>query len=353
LYFDVTDYNKCVNSYCFGPAGINVGWHRCDACGFLFTAFYDDWSLEDFRRLIYNDDYIKVDPDYLGGRPNAVAAQLARLLQGYEGARILDYGGGTGLFAQRMRELGFGHTEAYDPYSLPDRPSGPFDIITCTEVIEHAPQPQALLADMQSFLSEESCILIGESLQPPDIDAVRCNWWYVAPRNGHVSIYADRTLATLAHHTGMVFHRGRGAAHAMRCGERFRPLAEKCGPPLAAFRLGAPGKLGAPGFSSLEGTPGTQFQWTCEREVGWQIAIPGTTPRTVQICLPYVHLSRADFAMECKIRLADKLAQLEIRAHTLFAEFADVAPGGAALVLSTPELRQSQDRNIGIALLVV
>jgi hypothetical protein len=31
-------------------------------------------------------------------------------------------------------------------------------------------------------------------LQPPDFDQQRLNWWYVAPRNGHVSIFSRPAL---------------------------------------------------------------------------------------------------------------------------------------------------------------
>jgi hypothetical protein len=55
-FFDVVDFNKSTGGYAFGPSGINLAWHRCDSCGFLFTSFFDDWSPEDFRRFIYNDD---------------------------------------------------------------------------------------------------------------------------------------------------------------------------------------------------------------------------------------------------------------------------------------------------------
>ena len=163
-FFDVVDFNKCVGFYCFGPAGVTVHYHRCDACGFLFTTFFDDWTQASFHRYIYNDDYALVDPEYAGNRPTRVAEHLAQLLEGQKDARILDYGAGGGVFAKRMVELGFRHVESYDPLSLPSKPTGRFDIIICNELIEHIPSPLRALEDMRSLMMDHSCIILGETL---------------------------------------------------------------------------------------------------------------------------------------------------------------------------------------------
>ena len=60
-------------------------------------------------------------------------------------------GPGAACFANRLTELGFKRVESYDPFSLPAQPSGQFDIITCTEVIEHIPSPLTALQEMQSL----------------------------------------------------------------------------------------------------------------------------------------------------------------------------------------------------------
>ncbi len=196
--FDIVDFNKCSAGYPFGFADVAVPWHRCAHCGFLFTAFFDDWSEHDFARFVYNDDYIKVDPDYAEIRPRLVAERMAKMLAGYKDARILDYGSGRGVWVQQMREHGFAHVDGYDPFAQPVRPEGRYDLITCLEVIEHSPRPVETLAEMAELLTDDGCILLGESLQPNNIFEARCSWWYAAPRNGHCSTFADRTLAYLA-----------------------------------------------------------------------------------------------------------------------------------------------------------
>jgi Methyltransferase domain len=360
-FFDVVDFNKCVGFYCFGPADIAVDWHRCDECGFLFTRFFDDWTHDDFRRFIYNDDYVLVDPEYASVRPILVADHLAQFLGDFKDARILDYGAGGGLFANRLMELGFKRIESYDPFSLPVLPSGQFDLITCTEVIEHIPSPLTALQEMQSLLSQDGCIIIGESLQPPDIAELRGNWWYVAPRNGHVSTFADRSFAALAELLGLVFHRG-GGHHVLRMpgGGPSADLAEKFGPALACFRLRAPASGAAVGFHGLEQMSargldqisGQSFRWSATDTVTWEISVPAGPRRLVQVVVPYVHEARHGFASACRVDIGDRSAPVAIRDSAICAEVDAVPPGPVLVTLRTPELLQPprDPRSLGLAI---
>jgi len=353
-FFDVVDFNKNTGGYAFGPSGINIPWHRCENCGFLFTPFFDDWAPDDFRRFIYNEDYILLDPEYLSTRPRAMAGHLSQVLAGFESARILDYGAGANVFATSMSELGFSHVESYDPISLPTRPPGKFDIITCIETIEHAPSPRAILGDMRSFLAEDGCILIGESLQPPDIDTLRCGWWYVAPRNGHVSTFAARTFVKLGERAGMIFHLsgGPGRPHVLRSGTRFGELAARCGSALAYARLGAPGQWPAKGFYWPEGHPSQQFQWTAEPEVSWTIEVPDGLPR-VQIAIPFAHESRGGFAAGCVIEANGKALATKVQERCIYAESAPLAAGEALVTLRTDAPTISNKRSLGLAIKVI
>lgn len=354
-FFDIVDFQKCVGSYAFGPSGIHIAWHRCNHCGFLFTPFFDDWSLVDFARYIYNDDYAVVDPDYVSLRPRTMARTLAALFAGCEAARILDYGAGQGLLAESLAEFGFQHVESYDPFSLPVRPSGTFDIITCNEVIEHAPFPLRAIEDMRSLLRDEGCIVFSETLQPADIGRVRCGWWYVAPRNGHVSTFTDRTLAFIAAEFGLIFHRGGGSIHAMRTGHDgvYAEIASRCGPSFASWHLGAPGGGPADGWSGVEDRPPTQFRWTTSNTLYWSIDVPNWRPHCLQVTVPFTHESRHGFASDCHIEVNDRAAATHVRDKIIHAEIGPVNVGPARVILRTPGLTRSGEREIGLAVLVI
>ena len=201
--FDSVDFNQHCGAppSMFGESGIAVEYYRCDRCGFLFTNLIDDWSAAELSEFIYNADYIKIDPEYLGARAQRTAEHLAPLLISCRDLRILDYGSGSGAFAQSMGAHGFKKVASYDPLSSPQPPRGTFDLITCFEALEHAPQPLDTFAEIAGKLSRKGVVLIGQSLQPDDIEEIRGQWWYLAPRNGHVSFFTHDTFLELAART--------------------------------------------------------------------------------------------------------------------------------------------------------
>lgn len=360
-FFDVVDFNKCASLYSFGPSGVPVQYYRCDYCRFIFSPFFDDWEAEDFSRFIYNEDYVKVDPEYSSIRPIRLADVMAARLTRYKSARILDYGAGGGAFAERMNAAGFPHVESYDPFSLPKRPSGKFDLITCFEVLEHTPDPAAALADMRSFLNDEGgCIILGELLQPPDIERIRASWWYIAPRNGHVSAFADRTLAVLARRFGLIFHRG--GPHAFRLGlGPFADAANIFGTPLLSTELGAPTNVGAvQGWHGVEQNPRARFRWTAVDTVAWQIELPPGQDWTVQVRIPFTSEIRPDFARESLLKIGHSQVTSSVQGRCIIGEAVAQNGGLLDVTLKTPALkspaalRGSRDqRELGLAICLI
>jgi SAM-dependent methyltransferase len=178
--------------------GLPVHYQRCSDCGFLFTASFDDWTETEFKQFIYNDDYIKVDPDYLEARPTSNAAvMIAQLGEDRARMRILDYGGGNGLLAQRLREAGFTHVETYDPFTpeFSKRPDTKFDLISSYETLEHLPDPLSAIDTMVDMLTPAGVVLFSTLLQPPELEQMGMTWWYIGPRNGHVSLFSPKALA--------------------------------------------------------------------------------------------------------------------------------------------------------------
>ena len=108
------------------------------------------------------------------------------------------------MLARALAEEGF-HATTYDPLTaFSSRPQGRFDLITCFEVMEHLPFPDRTLADINHLLAEEGVLLFSTLTQPANFDELGLRWWYVGPRNGHVSLYSRRSLAILFEKCGMV-----------------------------------------------------------------------------------------------------------------------------------------------------
>ncbi len=205
--FGVVDFNKsCLEAHgkTLSLSGKPVYYRRCGSCGFLFTDAFDDWSPEAFLKHIYNNDYAVVDPDYAAARPVNNAKAIAQTFGASRDVlSILDYRGGNGLLARALAEEGFQAT-TYDPLTtFSARPQGRFDLITCFEVMEHLPFPERTVADIGRLLADEGILLFSTLTQPANFDELGLRWWYVGPRNGHVSLYSRRALAILFEKNGM------------------------------------------------------------------------------------------------------------------------------------------------------
>jgi 2-polyprenyl-6-hydroxyphenyl methylase/3-demethylubiquinone-9 3-methyltransferase len=315
--FDSLDFYKyCspTNPFAYGFSGIHAEYLRCQDCGFLFTGFFDGWTPDEFAAYVYNADYPRIDSEYADIRPANVAAMVAERLGGWQDIDILDYGSGSGAFAQHMAEHGFTNITNYDPFSSPARPEGRFSLITCFEVIEHTTSPTACLRDMVSFLSPGGCIVFSQPLQPADIETIRGAWWYVAPRNGHASIFTADALARMAADCGLVFHRGEwlhGFAPA-EASERSRGILATVGAPYAWLRLDAPLDAAArtpmrvpqaDAWDALEETGGFRFRWTREARIAWHGVLPAVRPVRLRISVPFVNQVRDGFVDACRIEV--------------------------------------------------
>jgi len=187
--------------------GEMVPYHQCAECGFLFTAAFDDWTPEEFRRRIYNDEYARIDYEFESVRPLRQAADLARILEPLKGnIRILDYGGGAGVLARHMTALGF-DTVSYDPFFHGGAmlAGERFELIHCREVIEHTTDPRAFVADLLSHLADDGAVYLSTAVQPEGVSERPLDWWYLGPRNGHISLFSKRSLARLWMDQGVDF----------------------------------------------------------------------------------------------------------------------------------------------------
>ena len=200
--YGVVDFNKHCNTKApriLPVAGIPVYYHRCPNCQFIFTVAFDDFTPEDYARDIYNKDYILVDPDYKEARAKANAAYIAENFRAAKDLRILDYGGGAGQLAEELRREGFTNVDTYDPFVAEHAalPAKKYECIVSFEVMEHSPTPRQTVEQMNSLLDTPGVILFTTLTQPVTINQQSLNWWYAAPRNGHISLYSSKSLSLL------------------------------------------------------------------------------------------------------------------------------------------------------------
>ena len=198
----VTDFNRSCEDRRQAPrplSGIPIYYYHCPGCGLVFTTAFDHFSREDFSTYIYNSEYVDVDPDFLTERPAATARACTEFFAGSRNISILDYGGGNGSMADHLRANGFTDVTTYDPFvpAHATRPERQFDLITAFEVMEHTNRPAQTRDDMIALLNPEGLLMFSTLLIPDEIAPEDIGWWYIAPRNGHVTLYSKPSLKKL------------------------------------------------------------------------------------------------------------------------------------------------------------
>lgn len=180
-----------------------VRYHLCSQCEFWCTD-EPTWLDEAYSDAIAATDTGLVLRNLLVGRVlRAVIPQL------FERGPYVDWAGGHGLLVRMMRDAGFDfHWQ--DRYATNlfarefDWPgtdtAGSASLVTAIEVLEHAPDPLALLQECLSGSGADS-IFLTQELHSGGQDHY---WWYLSPVTGqHVSFYSAETLHTLAERLGM------------------------------------------------------------------------------------------------------------------------------------------------------
>ncbi|MGA2886636.1 MAG: class I SAM-dependent methyltransferase [Terracidiphilus sp.] len=208
--FDILDFNKSCDCtlYPNGMSATPVIYRLCSECQFIFTDFYDTFTDEQWRSCVYNEEYLRIDPDYAEVRPRAHAREIIALLVGRKNNIIgLDYGGGNGMTTALLREQGWSF-DSYDPFGhsdmSPDR-IGRYNFCSAMQVFEHTPDPVGTLrAIIEKSSPGRLMILIGTGTHDGIVSKkTRLSWWYAAPRNGHISLYSRKSLQILCASFGL------------------------------------------------------------------------------------------------------------------------------------------------------
>jgi SAM-dependent methyltransferase len=202
---DVVDFNKSCEEWrgTYLPlVGEPIYYFLCPQCGFCFAPEMQRWPIERFEEKVYNDDYVKVDPDYIQARPQGNAQSLLQRLPILPaGLRHLDYGGGSGVLSGILKDKGW-NSSSYDPFydkkAAPEQ-LGKFDFITAYEVFEHVPDVDVLMQTLSLLLAMDGVIFFSTSVSDGHIkNNERIGWWYISPRNGHISVFSKQSLIHLS-----------------------------------------------------------------------------------------------------------------------------------------------------------
>ena len=237
--FDVVDFKKFCSQgdyYATGLSGIPIYYRKCESCGLIFTTGLDELDKEGFSEFVYNDDYVKYDPEYVEIRPRQNADFLDEFLSPLKSSvKALDYGSGNGLTASILASKGW-NFHACDPISNPVEPSkdfSGFNVISAIEVFEHIPHPILGMEDMLRYAAADCLLIICTHATDDQLTNRRLDWWYAGPRNGHITLHSKTSLRLLFNKYGFSYASLNSSVHI---GVRGNPPNPRTGHGLPTIR---------------------------------------------------------------------------------------------------------------------
>jgi SAM-dependent methyltransferase len=133
--------------------------------------------------------------------------------------RLLDVGAGIGLLVEEACKLGY-DAEGVEPSRalqaeaaakhlpvhlgvIPSREiSGPYDIVTAIDVIEHVDKPLDLLRAIRDLLSNDGIgVLVTPDVRSITARVMRRNWWHFRP--AHIGYFDRHTICLSLAHAGL------------------------------------------------------------------------------------------------------------------------------------------------------
>jgi 2-polyprenyl-3-methyl-5-hydroxy-6-metoxy-1,4-benzoquinol methylase len=208
---------------------------RCSDCGLVYVT--PRWTDETIHK-VYDEDYWQSESPKTKGYANyAEEARLylktfrrrARLVRRYlpQSGRILDVGCAAGFFLRVMREaghdvygielsepiareairtLGDGHIHLgtiHDvPAGTPGIERGSFDLVTMWDVVEHIPDPQALLREARTYLKPGGHLLLETQNVDSRFASLLGPRWHHYKHEEHIYHFNPKTVRMLLDQAG-------------------------------------------------------------------------------------------------------------------------------------------------------
>lgn len=181
----------------------SIEYVRCTKCYSISCPTMLQWTPEDLNTKIYNEDYLKYDPEYGGTRAYNNSTFLLELFK-FKKKQFshLDYGSGQGDLSTYLLSRGWDST-SYDPYSNNIKSTNTFDFITAFEVFEHSLNIDSTIKEIKALLNRDGVILFTTLFADK---YTTIDWWYILPRNGHISIVSESGMKILAKQNNLFIH---------------------------------------------------------------------------------------------------------------------------------------------------
>jgi len=172
-------------------------YYYCETCEFIFKAECAIVSVEEEKAEydLHNNSY--EDEGYV----NMFREFLKKSVLPFTppGKRALDFGSGPEPVLAKVLAVEYGYEpDIYDLFYSPDKvyQGKKYDLITCTEVVEHLREPLKYFELFKELLKEDGIVAIMTHFHPRDQD--KFLKWFYRREHTHISFFAPKTMEYMA-----------------------------------------------------------------------------------------------------------------------------------------------------------
>ncbi|XMB72897.1 class I SAM-dependent methyltransferase [Mycoplasmatota bacterium WC30] len=182
-------------------AKFNVSYFRCTNCEFISK---DDSAMisKEHELKIYNYHNNSLENEgYVKYLKNFIDTAIIPFVQG---SRALDFGSGPSPVLSYILKNDYDFTcDIYDLYFSPTKSytNKVYNLVVCTEVIEHIPYPLEYFGFFKSLLEEDGTLSMMTLLHPND-NELFLNWHYIRDKS-HISFFSLKTLEVISQKVGL------------------------------------------------------------------------------------------------------------------------------------------------------
>ena len=179
-------------------------YHVCDGCQLIakdracFISAEEELAIYSFHQNSIDD------PRYVAYFNRFLERAVFPFVQDGSGRKGFDYGSGPSPVLAQILERDYGYQmDIYDLFYAPEKTfeGKEYDLITCTEVVEHLQDPLTLFQLFHQLLKPDGILAVMTQFHHNDLSHFQ-NWHYVRDRS-HIAFYTPATMEYLANQAGL------------------------------------------------------------------------------------------------------------------------------------------------------
>lgn len=188
----------------------NTVFHYCPNCDYISKDASHYISSEKELEIYSTHNNSIEDPSYVAYFKHFIEGAILPVVS--TGKFGLDYGSGPYPVLSQLLIRDYGYNmDIYDLFYAPEKVfiGQKYDLVTCTEVVEHIPSPLETFENFKELLLPEGTLAVMTQFHPNTIEDFK-EWHYIRDKS-HISFFTAKTMDIIAEMTGLkvVYSNGR------------------------------------------------------------------------------------------------------------------------------------------------